>query len=153
MHTFVFNMPKSLEKEIKKKAKKSQVSPEYKTELSFTLNYFKEWFVVSNWGIIMPFPPDRKGGNLTQRDFDKIRYGRMQDKAFFYEGSWGSFEIEFLKDNKFFIKEGNGHNNKTFNSFSHISEMATDINDEIRYFHFQDDGYIKIFKNIYKRYN
>ena len=67
------------------------------------------------------------------------------------EGSWGSFEIEFLKDNKFFIKQGNGHTNKTFNSFSHISEMAT--YDEIRHFHFQDDGYIKIFKNIYKRYS
>ena len=76
MQSQQIEMPKKLEKDIQKYAKKKNLLKNYNTELSFVVE--NKWWIVSNWGIIINFLPD----NETARGFDSARYGRWEDKPF-----------------------------------------------------------------------
>ncbi len=162
MQTYQFQMPSGLEKDLKKSAKKLNLLNDFKTELCFTIEYSKWWFTVSNWGILMPIAPPRKyQKTLAQKDFNKIRYGKLGSMGLFSQGAWGTFEIKFLKENKIQFKSTGESQEHFFSSHNHLAELETrtafDDNgklvDEPRYFQFDDSGFIEIFKNIYKKYN
>ena len=162
MQTYQFQMPAGLEKDLKKAAKKQNLINDFKTELCFTTEYSEWWFTVSNWGIIMPIAPPRNFPNyLTQKDFSKIRYGKLGSNPLFAQGAWGTFKISFLKENRIQFKTAGKSVEHLLSSHLHLVNLETEkgvddkggVVDKPRYFQFDDSGFIEIFKNIYERYN
>ena len=139
------DMPKNLEKDISKQAKKRGITTVYKTELSFVLK--NQWWIISNWGIIVTFLPD----NPNPRGFKNMRFGRLGDKPLFASSPWEDFEINFHKDNKISFKEIKKTPN--FNSHFHISKLSEkDFENKKQYVEFPNEGMLELLKVIYKNY-
>ena len=143
MQSQQIEMPKKLEKDIQKYAKKKNLIKNYKTELSFVVE--NNWWIVSNWGIIVSFLPD----NETARGFANARYGRWEDRSFWCSSPWDSFELEFDQNLLHItqIKEEIG-----FDSVNVLGKIKTKIASN-SYVVFPDNGLIQLLEVMYKNYS
>ena len=155
MESLLKNMPTSLEKGLKKQAKKRGLSNNYHTELCFL--YDRQLWCCSNWGIVIKMLPPKKSNGTwglqpySQKDLSKLKVSTSEPLVF--SSPWDCFDIIFLKDRKIQINSIDDSDEKIgFSSHSPFSKLGIDYKGNKELISFSDNGIFELLEATFKKY-